>query len=335
MKLFLSPRLWLGIAISLFCLWLAMRDVPFSELAEALGSANYVWLLPVIVLQVLATAARARRWVVLLDKEEHMADSFWAQAIGFLFTNILPFRAGEPARALVMAERCKVPVVQVAASVVVERLLDVVAVLAILVMVLPWMRVPSMVLQAGQIFGATILLMVIVLVLLVKFSSFAEGLLQYVCDGVGFLPGEKIITGWRQLICGLAPLTRWRVAVRSVVWSAVVWGLTVVLYWFILRAFESSASFTEAAFLQVALAFAITVPSSPGFIGVFQLAGQQALVLPFGAKYDAALALAIILTAHLLYYLFTSALGLIGLWKVGESFSNLGRGIVMRQQRGG
>jgi uncharacterized membrane protein YbhN (UPF0104 family) len=72
------------------------------------------------------------------------------------------------------------------------------------------------------------------------------------------------------------------------------------------------------------------VPSSPGFVGVFQLVGQQALVLPFGSKYDLATALAITLTAHLTYYLLTTLLGLVGLLYVGESVLGLGRAVSAR-----
>ncbi len=97
------------------------------------------------------------------------------------------------------------------------------------------------------------------------------------------------------------------------------------MYWCVLRAFQPLARPVEAAFVVAALSLAITVPSSPGFIGVFQWVGQQALVLPFGAKYDLASALAITLTAHLVYYLLTTALGVIGLWRFGQSFAQLGR----------
>jgi uncharacterized membrane protein YbhN (UPF0104 family) len=83
--------------------------------------------------------------------------------------------------------------------------------------------------------------------------------------------------------------------------------------------------------MMVALSFALAVPSSPGFVGIFQLIGQQALVLPFGAKYDASSALAITLTAHLIYYVLTTTLGVIGLWRLGESFMNLGRVIGVRR----
>ena len=83
--------------------------------------------------------------------------------------------------------------------------------------------------------------------------------------------------------------------------------------------------------MTVALALAVTVPSSPGFIGVFQLVGQQALVLPFGGKYDASSALAIALTSNLTYYLVTTLLGVGGLWHSGESFVSLGRGLSSRK----
>lgn len=75
------------------------------------------------------------------------------------------------------------------------------------------------------------------------------------------------------------------------------------------------------------------MPSSPGFIGVYQFAGQQALVLPFGTKYDASTALAIALVSHLAYYLLTSVIGVIGLWQMGETSTAFGRAIRSRPRR--
>jgi uncharacterized membrane protein YbhN (UPF0104 family) len=145
------------------------------------------------------------------------------------------------------------------------------------------------------------------------------------------LPAEKIVARWRELVRGFLPLTRWRTALRAVGWSLVTWAFSIAMYWSVLQAFRPDGRVVEAAFMMVALSFAVAVPSSPGFVGVFQLVGQQALVLPFGAKYDAANALAITLTAHLVYYLLTTTLGVIGLWRLGESFMTLGRVIAVGQ----
>src|SRR2546421_2076342 len=97
-------RLWLGCAISILCLWVALRHVPLVELGHSLGRANILWWLPAVGLQLLSVFARAQRWVVLLDRKERLSDSFWAQGIGYLFTNVLPLRMGEPARVIIMAE---------------------------------------------------------------------------------------------------------------------------------------------------------------------------------------------------------------------------------------
>jgi uncharacterized membrane protein YbhN (UPF0104 family) len=103
------------------------------------------------------------------------------------------------------------------------------------------------------------------------------------------------------------------------------------MYFCSTRAFNEQGALLEAAFLVVAISLAITVPSSPGFVGVFQLVGQQALALPFGAKGDVASALAITLAAHLTYYVLTTILGVLATWRVGGSratyLSLVGRGV--------
>jgi uncharacterized membrane protein YbhN (UPF0104 family) len=238
---------------------------------------------------------------------------------------------GEPARVIVMADRCRLPFMQVAASAIVERLFDVATVVFVLILVLPWMRVPGLVTRAGTLFGVIVLVVIGVLLFVVHLRDRSEGLIQSFCKRVPILPAEWIMMRWRELVQGLAPLTQWRIAVRTIGWSMAACFFSVATVWCVLYSFEASATLVEAAFMIVALSLALTVPSSPGFIGVFQLVGQQALVLPFGAKYDAGNALAITLTVHLSYYLITTALGVIGLWRFGESFANLGRMITARQ----
>ncbi len=75
--------------------------------------------------------------------------------------------------------------------------------------------------------------------------------------------------------------------------------------------------------MMVSLSLAVAVPSSPGFIGVFQFVGQQALVIPFGVKYSPGAALAITVVAYLVYYVLSTLLGAVGLFRLGQSFSGL------------
>jgi len=83
------------------------------------------------------------------------------------------------------------------------------------------------------------------------------------------------------------------------------------------------SSFVEPAFATVALAFGVTVPSSPGFLGVYQLVGQQALMTPFPDRYSATSALSIALVANMLDLIPPSVLGVIGLLRLGVSMGTL------------
>ena len=327
MSLIRNWRFWLGLAISAVCLGLAFRSVPLNELPRLMAGMNLLWLLPIVVLQLLAVITRAKRWVILLGQEAHLSESFWAQGVGYLFTNVLPLRMGEPARVIVMSERCRLPVVHVAASALVERVLDVATIVLVLVLLLPWMRVPALVAQAGVTFGVLILIACVMLVIAVSQRARVESLLTWVGRRFAWLPEAMLIARWRELVGGLAPLTRWKTTARMIAWSWLTWACSISVYWCVLRSFQPDGNWLEAAFMVVALSLAITVPSSPGFVGVFQLVGQQALVLPFGGKYSDALALAITLTTHLVYYFITTLIGIVGLWRLGESFAHLWQAI--------
>ena len=83
-------QLTIGVAISVICLWLALRSVPFQELTSVLGQANYFWLIPSIFLLFIATLIRAARWQVLLGKRVSLVEAFWAYSVGFIFTTRRP-----------------------------------------------------------------------------------------------------------------------------------------------------------------------------------------------------------------------------------------------------
>jgi uncharacterized membrane protein YbhN (UPF0104 family) len=198
-----------------------------------------------------------------------------------------------------------------------------------LALALPWMDVPAVVLRAGQVFGVVLVAGVVGLLVLVRLQVWTEGVLRRLFERL-HLPADSLVRRWRELVDGLRPLGQPAIAARSLGWSIVIWALYVGYYWCVLRAFRPDPTLVEAAFMVVALAIAISVPSSPGFIGVYQLAGQQALSLPFGARYDPSTALAVTLVSHLVYFILTSVLGAVGLAKTGATLTDLGRRILGR-----
>lgn len=318
-----SLRLATALSISLFCLYFAFRDVPFRVLGNMLSKGRYLWLIPALLLQVAGIIARAQRWVVLLNAKGCSVRAFWSQCVGYLFTNILPFRMGEPARVIAMSRSCGIPLVQVAATAVIERLMDAATCLFALLVVLPLLSLPPLVAAGARIMGILCIGGFAGLLALAHFPGWSERVMSYIASRVRLVPAESLMARWHELLDGVMALKTARVFVSAVFWSAATWLCSFLTAWACILVFTPDGTFIEGVFIIVALAVAVSVPSSPGFIGVYQLAGQQALVLPFAGKYDDASALAITLALHLMYYIPTTLLGIAGLWRLHLSGSRL------------
>ncbi|HRF48144.1 MAG TPA: lysylphosphatidylglycerol synthase transmembrane domain-containing protein [Anaerolineales bacterium] len=330
-KLFRSPGFWIGLVITLASLayvWQTLQGEALNTFWARIGSGNYGWLLAAFLMQWLSVIARSQRWAVLLGLRGKLWTAFWAQGIGFLFTNILPLRLGEAARVLVMSERAKLPLVQVAVTAVIERVLDVATTVLLLLFVLPFMDVPPLVAQSGLTLGTVVLIGLISLPFVVRFEKKIADLLRALGARVRWLPMDALLRRWDEFVVGLQPLTRPASALAVFGWGAVSWFFSVMMFACGLWVFQPTGTVFEATFMIVTLAFAITVPSSPGFLGVYQAAGQFALATAFAAKYDEPLALACTMACWVGYYVPTTLLGVVGMTQVGASFGELGRRIL-------
>ena len=321
----LTPRLRvvLGCLVSLVCLWLAFRGVPLSELADHLGHLNYWWLLPALLSQAIQLAARARRWQVLLGRPARFSEVFWALVIGDLGNNVLPMRAGEAARVVLVNRQMGFSAARAATSVVLERLADVVVLTAILFLLLPFVRIPRVAVVAGLALGAVTLCGLLAAGLVLRFGERGTLVTRLIPR---WLPGPLAtfaLKQWAEVRRGLELLGD-TAQTRSILgWSVVVWLGVLGIWWAIIEAVVPGASPVEPATAVVATSVGLAVPSTPGFIGVFQLIGQRALVVPFPERYTVSSALTIALVVHAMTYLVTSAAGVVGILRLGISFRDL------------
>ncbi len=97
-------QFWLGLLISLFFLYLALKGLQFQDLGAAIRDANYIWLIPGVAVYFIAVWARAWRWHYLLKplKTIKTTELFPTVCIGYFGNNILPARAGEILRAVIL-----------------------------------------------------------------------------------------------------------------------------------------------------------------------------------------------------------------------------------------
>jgi hypothetical protein len=295
----------IGLVISLVALVLALVGIDLSEVARALAEADYLWLIPTALGILAYLFARAVRWRLLLGPQVSLSRCFWVTNIGYLVSNVLPFRLGDPARAVVIGRSGEVSTAAALSTVVVERVLDMVMVVLLLAGLAPFIA------GAGLIAGGAALAALAVLVTLAFRPEWGRQAVRWALGRVPRLDVERWAGRFDGLFEGLAPLRSGRRGLGLLLWSVVAWFWVVFFYWTLLRAFLPRPPTLAAPFLVCVIGLGMAVPSSPGTVGVFHAVARYALTVPFDVP--AGQAVTIAFAAHAFQYLMMCALGLIGL----------------------
>lgn len=312
----------LGLVVSAGLLWWVLHDVSLAEVWSEIRGAD-PWLLAASV--AVATAGygvRAARWRVLLLPNAPgigFRPRFAAVCIGFMANNVLPARLGEFARAFSLSRVGDVGMSEAFASLVVERVFDglVVAFFLFLSISFPGLlsggvgadsTVRNLTAIGAAVFGAAL----VFLWLMVRFPDRSLWLFEVTLGRV--LPPhltERGVEVLSSFIDGLGALHDPLLFLRALAWSFAVWIWLSASIWLGLLAFDITApGFTGAVFVQSLIAFAVALPSSPGFFGPFEAAAKLGLDL-FGVR--SAQVIGFATGYHILTFVPVS---LLGLWYV-------------------
>jgi uncharacterized protein (TIRG00374 family) len=301
----------IGLIISAAALVLALIGIDLREVARTLAQADYLYLIPAAGAVVAYLLARAVRWRILLGPQVSLARSFWVTNIGYLVSNVLPFRLGDPARAVVIGRGGEVSIAASLSTVVVERVLDMLAVVAMLGMVAPFVAGSGEAVSAGILAGGLALVASAVLLLMAFRPDWGRRAIRWGLARVPRLDAERWARALDGLFDGLAPLRSGRRGLALILWSAIAWAFVVLTYWALLRAFLPQPPFLAAPFLVCILGLGMAIPSSPSAVGVFHAIARYGLTIPFQVPTDQAVTAAFAI--HAFQYLLVAILGLIGL----------------------
>lgn len=314
----------LGLVVSLVSLGLAFAGIEWTRVGEALRRANWRYLLPAGIALLGYLLTRSARWRALLGSGVSLAGAFWVTNIGYLVSNVLPFRLGDPARAVAIGLDGETRVSTALSTVVVERVLDMLTVVALLALTVPFVGDAGWMLEAGLLgAGAGLAAMGLLVVLAIR-PRWGRGAVDRALARLPWVDRERWSTWFDGMLDGLAALRSPDRAAAIIGWSVATWGLTLAYYLAILRAFIERPSVTEASFLTCATALGVALPSSPGAVGVFHSVARYALQLPFGVPAEAALVVAF--ASHAFQYVVMCALGVVGMVRQHLSLAQLRAG---------
>ncbi|MBC8083999.1 MAG: flippase-like domain-containing protein [Hymenobacter sp.] len=129
------------LAVSGLSMWYAVRGQDLSRIGQYVRGANYWWLALTMLLSALGYMSRAYRWKMQLDPtvtgpKPAYWDVYHAMMVGYLANMVLPGRVGEVVRCTLLQRTSQVPVQVALGTVITERIIDVLVLLALLSTVL-------------------------------------------------------------------------------------------------------------------------------------------------------------------------------------------------------
>jgi glycosyltransferase 2 family protein len=305
-------------------LWLFFRNVDFKEAWTAIKHAHPGLIAAAIGVTFITYSLRAIRWRLLLLPlgPVRWTTAFRTTVIGFAMIFLLPGRVGEILRPYLLARHEGLKAPSTFATVIVERLLDVVTVLLLFAvsLFLAGVDVSSQIrLVAGMTAGGS----VVALVMLGIFAGHPERLGRWAGALSRWLPAKigSAVGGLVQtFVEGLAVMRSPGHLAAAAVWSVAVWASIAFGIWLTSLAFDLTLSPVGSFIVVGYLAVGVSLPT-PGGAGGFHYFYKEALTTFFGADPDVAAAAAIVL--HAVSFVPVTIVGLYFMWRDGLTLSGL------------
>ncbi len=258
----------LGFAVSILLLYLSLREIDYNQLLTILRNAEYTVLPLAFLFIMISLFLCAYRWSRITGPSINLGDAFSALVIGLFVNNVLPARLGEVARGYVLSKRRQISFTYALSTVFVDRFFDLMGLLLLAVLFYPKKNLPPSVSRGIIVLVVLLVICVVVLILLSRekfagaLSAFLEGTGRPFCVRLAKRLAE-IQENLRRIH---SPLTfLYLFAISFAIWLSMSLALFLVA-----RMLHVKVDFMVIPFVCALLNVGLTVPSSPGYVGVYQ-----------------------------------------------------------------
>ncbi len=314
----LAPRLLFlvgGTALGVVLLVLLLRSVDLGQLGNAFSRVDYAYLALAIVPFLVNLLVKVPRWGLLFGADQPKWDTlFGAMNVGYAVNSLVPVRLGELVRAYWIRDRTGLGMVRTLSTIAVERITDGVAVLLLLFVTAPTVAFPGKLLGPAITVGVVLLVAMTGIVVLVYTSTRENHPLSRLLDRLEHGRGGVIARALRQAITGLGALRHRRALSLLLLYTVLIWASNSLLLWLVLRAFHIEVPLTAGVLITAVLNLGMAVPSSPGYVGVFDYLMVLMLALYHVAKTPA---VAASLAFHAIAFVPVTIIGIIYLARTG------------------
>ena len=293
-------RIAAGAAVSVALVVWLLRSVDLPELGRQLAATQWWWVVPTAVVGPLGIWGRARRWRYLFPPRSEPPGLVAANMIGYMANNILPLRAGELVRVYVAARHLRAErgvgagesLWLVGATIVVERVIDslsLVLIMAVLILVIP--VPPAFQYAAGAILALDAVAAAVLIALALAPAPSRRVLVRLTRRWPAL--AHRAERGFDMVLLGLEGVRTRAHLVPLLVWTVPIWSISALGAWTLLRAMHLDLTLVAGWTVMAFVGFGISIPSAPGYVGVWHAATVLALAI-FGVSQPVALGYAVL-----------------------------------------
>lgn len=292
----MNKKLLFGIMLGMILIYFSIRGIHFDETIAHLKKINFGYAVGSLFCIVFMQALRSYRWGVILQPLGKISQLtlFAVTSVGFLAIAAIPARIGELARPYLIAQKSPIKMSSALGTIVVERVLDSLAVLTITVAVLILQDdLPSWMIKSGVIFFILTMAMIALVAGLVWRRETAVGIIDRILRRIPGKLAQAVHKVIHHFIDGFQVITDVKRLFYLLILSAVVWLVDVAAIYALLLAFDFNLPALAAFVVMVILIAGIAIPTAPGFIGNWHYACILGLSL-FGVARPEAFSFALV-----------------------------------------
>jgi uncharacterized protein (TIRG00374 family) len=287
---------------------LLLRTVSPQLLGRAFADADYRYLVAALAPFLLTFAVKVTRWALLFGPAApSWRTLFEAISVGYGVNTVVPLRAGELVTAYWVRDRADVSIIRTLGTIAVERVTDGVSVLTLLVLFAPTVSFPPALVVPTTVIGVLMVAALVGLAAVAWSSPVENGRLRRLLAHLERTPARIVIGALAQAVAGARTLRNRRTFSLYFAQTVLIWTSNSVLFWMLARAFHLDVPLSAGFLLTGVLFLGMAVPSSPGYLGVFDFL----MVLTLGLyRVPHAPAVAAALAAHAVNFLPVTVVGL-------------------------
>lgn len=264
----------LGVIVTVVTLAWALNGNNLDNLVGEFARGRYLYVIPSFALISLSMFLRAARWRTLLMGRIKIADAFHVSNASYLFNAVLPMRLGEVLRSALVT-RLKPPIAMFTSlsSVVVERLLDLLAVVGLVVVaVLITPTVGSAVADGARVTAGVAVTGMLVLAVFAANPRLAHGFVDRVLMVLPFLKRFNLRDLMDHILDGIEPLGSIGGFSKAVFWTFLGWVGSIVAGFVLMYVYYDRPTWSATLLMIASASIAIAFPVSVAGVGPFEAA---------------------------------------------------------------